>query len=249
MRGLKRSFPAPLRLACLTALALPASGVGLSALAGDYAPRPLNDTGILFCADHPAGNHDRCAAALPQGQDVHHGRDALAAAGRLEKAGGGAAGFDFTVLNPAACVVDNVTGLVWEVKTADGGPRDRAWRYVWHDGTGGNAGTAQSCGASLGDLPCSTGHFVAAVRAMRLCGYDDWRLPTVKELEGLVDFGRVGPSIATAYFPNTAPRDYWSGTVHSGLSHYAWAVSFNHGYAYGYTRSHPLYVRLVRGGR
>jgi hypothetical protein len=30
-------------------------------------------------------------------------------------------------------VRDNVTGLVWEVKTADGGLRDQKWSYTWYD--------------------------------------------------------------------------------------------------------------------
>ena len=67
-------------------------------------------------------------------QDARYGRDAQA----MARIGGGEAGFDFTALNasgqttpptsgatPHPCVRDNVTGLVWEVKTADGGLRDQ----------------------------------------------------------------------------------------------------------------------------
>ena len=72
-----------------------------------------------------------------------HGRDALARAGQLQKVGGGEAGFDFTKLDangnalPASatswdCVRDNVTGLIWEVKTTSG---LRSWSntYTWYD--------------------------------------------------------------------------------------------------------------------
>ena len=59
---------------------------------------------------------------------------------------GGVAGFDFTRLNadgsdytgngdynsqPWACVRDNHTGLVWEVKTDDGGIHDKNNTYRW----------------------------------------------------------------------------------------------------------------------
>ena len=67
-----------------------------------------------------------------------------AGTGALPKTGAGAAGFDYTKIAndgselPAdaplgsaagewACTRDNATGLVWEVKTDDGGLRDMDW--------------------------------------------------------------------------------------------------------------------------
>ena len=64
-----------------------------------------------------------------EGQDAEHGRDALAANGQLQKVGG--KGFGFTKLDangnplrvsePVVVCKDNHTGLIWEVKTDDGG--------------------------------------------------------------------------------------------------------------------------------
>src|SRR5690554_8216963 len=65
---------------------------------------------------------------IPAGQDATHGRDALAAQGKLEKVGAGHGGYDFTKLDKDgneleyseenyACIRDNHTGLTWEVKT------------------------------------------------------------------------------------------------------------------------------------
>ena len=61
------------------------------------ATRPLNDTGIDWCADVSQNNLD-CPVQGYEGQDGDHGRDALARKGQLQKIGGGAAGFDFTKL-------------------------------------------------------------------------------------------------------------------------------------------------------
>ncbi|MDO9104919.1 MAG: DUF1566 domain-containing protein [Methylovulum sp.] len=35
--------------------------------------------------------------------------------------------------NDWACIKDTKTGLIWEVKTSDGGLRDGRWRYSWYD--------------------------------------------------------------------------------------------------------------------
>lgn len=32
-----------------------------------------------------------------------------------------------------ACTKDNNTGLIWEVKTNDGGLRDKDWKYTWYN--------------------------------------------------------------------------------------------------------------------
>ena len=101
--------------------------------------RPLNDTGITFCGAATGGNTPAPCASNPAGQDKDYGRDAAALAGTLVKVGGsgGVNGFDFTKIAnngtvlPAsallgsgptewACTRDNVTALIWEVKTTSG---------------------------------------------------------------------------------------------------------------------------------
>lgn len=81
-------------------------------------------------------------------------------------------------------------------------------------------------------------------------GYNDWRVPSVAELRGIVivDMTRPGPSINEIAFPNTPTHGYWSGTVHPHLSNYAWFVDFDSGGANGAGRDSRLFVRLVRGG-
>lgn len=181
----------------------------------------LNDTGMTQCFDGTnlvactqANSGD--AAPHPR-QDGRFGRDARAAAGQLTKTGGGAAGFDFTKIanngsvlpatailgpNPGdwACTRDNVTGLIWEVKTDDSGLRDKDWAYLWR--SAGIIGDAY-CGGTLSR--CNIDNLVTAVNGANLCGYNTgWRLPFRRELLSIVHHGVWNPSIDTSYFPNTA---------------------------------------------
>ena len=213
--------------------------------------RPLNDTGITFCGGATSGNNSPCLATDPAGQDKNYGRDAAAIAGTLSKIGGSTLslnglpnGFDFTKIanngsvlvasaslstgaTDWACTRDNVTGLLWEVKTTSG-LRSMSHTYTWFktNSPDGNNGTA-SGGTCATAGRCDTEKYVADVNALPgLCGYIDWRMPTVKELEGIADLGRVNPAIDPTYFPNTPRSDVWSGSPFANDSSYAWGVGF-----------------------
>jgi hypothetical protein len=234
----------------------------------------LNDTGVQSCAEALTGNNTPCTGSEPAGQDAHYGRDAAAAAGTLMKIGGGSAGFDFTKIanngselpetatlgsGPSdwACTRDNVTGLIWEVKVEDSShSRHLHHTYTWYDtdspdGDPGSSGGTSSCRNTLGGQYCNTANYTAAVNAAGLCGRSDWRMPTVKELEGIVNFGRHGPVIDSSYFPNTVGAYFWSGTPGARSTPWdsggTWGLSFNSGHASYGNRSWDWRVRLVRG--
>lgn len=232
--------------------------------------KPLNDTGVIFCGGAGSGNYATCLGTEPAGQDKNYGRDAAALAGTLIKTGGSAAanGFDFTkfntsgaavptsaMLGPAAdefaCTRDNVTGLLWEVKTTSG-LRDMNHTYSWFrtDSPDGNNGTA-SGGTCASAGRCDTEKFTQDVNSLTaaLCGYRDWRMPTVKELEGIADLGRASPAIDPVYFPNTPISRFWSGSPNSGSSTSAWYVGFASGNASYSSRDSGYQIRLVRGGQ
>jgi len=232
----------------------------------------LNDTGIQFCGAATSGN-GTCTGSSPQGQDAYYGRDALAAAGQLTKIGGGNAGFDYTKIansgqplpasaalgsaaNDWACTRDNVTGLIWEVKVNNAAhARHMAHNYTWYnpsspDGNPGSVGSTSSCGNTLGGNACNTQSYTQAVNAAGLCGASDWRMPTRKELQGIVDYGRFAPAIDGTYFVNTTSSFFWSGSPSAGNSSRAWVVGFGDGGAgSGYVRSDTSRARLVRGGQ
>lgn len=205
----------------------------------------LNDTGITQCSN---GNNvlGNCGSArFGYYQDAYVGRDALAAKGKLNKIGGGNGGFDFTKISTTgqilssyesewSCVQDNHSGLMWEIKTDDGGLRDTDNTYAtWN----------------------SSFSFAEQVNSQGLCGYTNWRLPTVDELLSIVDYGNTKPSIDSSYFPRTSfGASYWSSSSASGGVNNAWIVNFYEGDVYDSERNgnavkYSHYVRLVRSSQ
>jgi hypothetical protein len=228
--------------------------------------RALNDTGRTTCFTDsytnqtglPCNDSVSGTDVFP-GQDAEFGRDVTAA-----DDSDGHAGFSFTKLDssgsplPASatswtCVRDEVTGLVWEVKTQDGGLRDAANTYTWYNtdssANGGFTGVANG-GACIGS-DCDTQSYVQAVNAVGLCGFNDWRMPTAEELSSLLDASVTGtnPAIDTNYFPNAQRHpDYWSGEPSLNvLKNVAWRVSFGGTFSiWEGGADNKLFVRLVR---
>jgi hypothetical protein len=188
----------------------------------------LNDTGLTLCTNasvngvacnDPASGSDR----YPR-QDAESGRDFAA-----NDSSDGHAGFSFTKLDasgtpladqsadysaaPWACVRDNVTGLIWEVKTDDDGERDRDSTYSWYDSSGiddgGDAGSANGGVCMGGD--CDTQSYAARLNDAMHCGRAGWRLPMRTEALSIVNYGNtVGPFIDAGFIANAAEASYWT---------------------------------------
>ena len=75
-----------------------------------------------------------------------------------------------------------------------------------------------------------------------------WRLPTRKELVGIVDYGRKNPAINPT-FENTVSRNYWSSTTVANNTSDAWGVYFYVGSQYDGAKTNNNYVRCVRAGQ
>lgn len=236
----------------------------------------LNDTTVDACAI-PGGlfaNFGACPQAAAPGQDAEHGRDFT-----LNSDTDGVAGFVFTKLdaagtplvdqtvdypvNPWDCVQDQHTGLYWEVKTDNGGLRDKDWTYSWYNSSGihdgGNAG-AENLGACVDTANCDTQKFVAAVNAAGMCGFNDWRLPTRDELLSIVMLqpatnSSQQPAFDPEYFPNTlsgaayystsTPRVRWERPNGFDTTLF-WAIERT-GRISERNKSTPNPLRLVRG--
>ncbi|MDY6975629.1 MAG: DUF1566 domain-containing protein [Pseudomonadota bacterium] len=235
-------------------------------------PTPLlNDTGFLKQATNNALTEAQ-QNDFP-GQDGQRGADIIEQNGLIEKAGRGKAGFDFTRLNANgdeqdasadtwSCVRDNVTGLVWEVKTDDGAYQDKDYTYSWYSDevNGGFEGDETGSNATCLLTNCNTSAYVEAVNTQGLCGFYDWRLPTHHELFSLMHLGIADDvAIDEDYFPNTGaistePLWYWTSVpsadgVNSDDAQNAWALDFDSGVDNFLNKSSAARVRLVRAGR
>ena len=261
--GATRSLPADIE----SYLATPCAQAGW---VGQGSGR-LNDTGITFGGEPLSGNNTFCTSTggnIAQ-QDCSKGRDANPV---LNNSADGAAGFSFTKISNAgaavpasatlgsaandwACTYDNVTGLMWEVKTVSG-RRSSAHTYTWYSTDGGNNGgdPGTAGGGTCGDVAgtCDTEKFAATTNAVTLCGRNDWRMPHVKELESIVHLGVVNPVIDVTWFPNTPntpAAGFWSGSPSAGGAASAWAVNFSDGSAKAVGRHNAVRVRLIRAGQ
>ena len=223
------------------------------------ASRPLNDTGIILCADR-SNTHLPCPVDGFPGQDGQQGRDAN---GSLVKTGAGHAGFDFTKLDAYgeplpddaaawSCVQDNHTGLIWEVKV--NAPTTslhyKGHSFSWYnpdpDSNAGHAG-GQAQGSCTGiNIACDTDSFVTAVNAQGLCGATDWRLPTRRELLSLVRNDSVAPAIDLVWFPSASTSRNWSSSPNANGLNSAWYVEFFLGSSETYPKNDMASVTLVR---
>lgn len=151
------------------------------------------------------------------------------------------------------CVLDNRTGLLWEVKQAAEGLHHAGDAFTWHSSDaaehGGEPGLVN--GGSCGQSPCDTEAFVAAVNEATLCGRNDWRMPSRDELLTLLDSSRIGQGAAMDpdYFPGAAAAEYWAGTTFRMYPQGAWAIDTVYAQDRVDWKINAKRTRLVSGSR
>lgn len=128
--------------------------------------------------------------------------------------------------NGDGTVTDILTGLIW---------MENANCFVyksWNDAlAASNTLGDGECGLSDGSSP------------------GDWRLPNVRELQSLVDYGRYNPALPTGHpFTNVQSRYYWSSSTHAGSTSYAWYVDMSDGKVGRNLKDNGSLVWPVRGG-
>jgi hypothetical protein len=131
--------------------------------------------------------------------------------------------------NEDGTVTDSLTGLIWLKDANCDVPKQwaDAIDYCWFLANG-------MCGLSDGS---SEG---------------DWRLPNVRELQSLIDYGNVNPALPAGYssfFTNVQQSDYyWSSTTSGGSTNIPWYMRMGSGVVSFDCEDCFYYVWPVRAG-
>ncbi len=149
---------------------------------------------------------------------------------------------------------------------------DRKTNLTWMRCSLGQQWTGSTCAGVAMDINWNDA--LKTAMSFSYAGHSDWRVPTVDELDTLVQCpaGRKpsarpngeyvtdtngfcngseynNPKINIIAFPNTPSRVFWSSSPYANNSDYAWYVYFNYGCVNHYLKNDHGHVRLVRAGQ
>jgi hypothetical protein len=200
----------------------------------------IPDTGQTQCYDDEGNELNPC----PEPRTYFHGQDATYTINPRSYTKLDEDGYELSDLaTDWAIVRDNVTGLMWELKSDDGSVHDRDNKYTWYDSNpetnGGDEGTP-------GD-GTDTEDFIDTLNAEKFGGFSDWRLPTLKELSSIVNLGNINPAINKEYFAHSHSSYYYTSTSDAETPANVWCIYFGHAQDYIVSKSNAYYVRAVRG--
>ena len=133
----------------------------------------------------------------------------------------------------------------------DGTVTDLDSKLVWMRCAGGQKWRDQRCAGSAAVYVWSEaqGH---ALRISRdgTAFYNDWRVPSLRELATITDRGCKNPRTNLAVFPDTPAAPFWSSTLRAGNAEgeRAMALSFGNEGVMVAAKDERFHLRLVRTG-
>jgi hypothetical protein len=143
--------------------------------------------------------------------------------------------------NRDGTITDNNTCLVWEKKSDDGSIHDKDSVYTWDNAF---------------DM------HVATLNATNFAGYNDWRVPNVKELQSIVNYENFDPAVSPEFNNACIPGcnglncsctatsvEYFSSSIKAFVPVEPWVVDFFDGGVPNRGKGRGTgHVRAVRGG-
>jgi len=120
------------------------------------------------------------------------------------------------------------------------------------DGTITDSATNLMWAKDGNDAGCNNGSKITWASAITYCegldfaGHTDWRLPNIKELISIMDYGTKTPAINATFFPHTQSDYYWSSSTSFDMSAFAWHGDFSFSNVFLTNKTTSLYIRCVR---
>lgn len=158
----------------------------------------------------------------------------------------------------ALTMVPNQSSAAQTCRTAEVSPSSPTSRFVINnDGTVTDTLTGlnwKRCSEGLTGSACEEGMAetftwkgaLNAAENSTFAGKKGWRLPTIKELDTIVEFQCTMPAINSTIFPATPASNFWSSSPYAGYANGAWNLNFNDGVRDSCSTNFSLYLRLVR---
>jgi hypothetical protein len=155
----------------------------------------------------------------------------------------------FSISEDGAIIIDNNTGMMWE----------RRLKWKWDKTTPPKGDWRPQDVFSYKDgeprrRPYHEG--VQYCKQLRLGGYDDWRMPNMKEGHTIAHYAAARPTIHTRYFKDVDPGipgygdrgkgGMWAGPIAPDHNNSGWHLGFIDGHFMGYPRGGYKTTRCVR---
>jgi len=136
---------------------------------------------------------------------------------------------------PDSDYVDHGDGTVTHIPTG----------LVWQSCAKGQTPLSSSCNGTANTFTFDQANALSDTFA----GQSDWRLPTIAELQTLVDYTKEQPALNATRFPATPLLNFWSATASVSSSSDALAVHFSYGGTVLVSKTSAYPIRMVRTGQ